>query len=1202
MKTKKLSMRFIAIFIVAVMMIGVMAPIVNATSTLENLSRENSSDDALHYVSLGASNTNGYGHHGYLDSEIYEDPLAAPKANMNDYGYDKAPANAYPALIKNALEEKTGRNVELHQLAISSMRVEEVLWLLDDNCVPDEYMNWRFTGGKSWFDMAHKEGGREALRVEYREYIADADVITVDLGWNNFGVYAFNNIMTILKEGGTRYWKAPSFDSIMDSGKVEEYYALRDKVIEILNKNVDLVGTALSNDVIQMLADVLAYATLGACYNFDKVIEKIYELNPDANVVVINIQNLADELVLNLKGIEIPLGDIYGELIEFVDVYRASVSPYANKYGFAHAGENGDVDTFLDEFRLWDGDPLTLSQDMKDLFDMYDDNLYVRSKIEYIMVGQVFAQVFAELRSTAAEYGLSAFVNDSQYTYEIPAFNMAWIENIDLASLDFNNPDTDLERYGAALSKHLVNLRSYAGGGKDAYNYVFDNLIKGLTGIETLDIAIAQRNEILNIPDPSVQESYAQLIQVVTILETARKSFNDAFFALYVIYNNTLNYAYDTVGTIVQYSLQFNTFYLTPDSMENHNSKTDELLGYIVNTFTNNTMLKFYEELGKFGLDNSGVVAPEITVNTELFNDPIIQAVAALEVRYDFGNSFFAHPSVKGNQQIRDAVMDVLENGSHAKEFTQKKLHIYISILQYCIKTYSAIKHAELEANGTLEDMFSGQYNTDKDSFYVAITGENSEYTNLLAGALGLDDQYAVMNWNNIDYSVLANADFVTISYDVSEINKFCIDQSLAAANTYINGSLREQVADYLYSALRDNCTEAKTQELMQLADDAIVSNLKNPALKGEVSNMDWAQLIGEENVPYVDAVLENAAKVLKSSGIDSEIVIPIDMNEIIDRYVDQTYFEIKIFDNDPIFELKVPLGDIILLALESYLYTNVSLLKTYDKLIFDLVEMNPDIQIAVLGQYNPFSDMTIAGKTIPLRQIGESIAAARTTLAYSYALQLSNVTCIDISNVEAQWPNATDFEAVSEAYANDSFKPTFTDDDNIYVVLQILKAYGLTCCHVYDDCYDKTCNVCIHIRLEESHKYVTSVTEPDCTNNGYTTYLCEECGHTYVDNEVDALGHTYDNDCDGNCNTCGESRTTANHVFDEWSQSGENKEERVCSSCGYKEYRDVSPEDVAAEEQSKVERILPIILTSVVVIGAVIAVAILLKKRKAAK
>jgi hypothetical protein len=222
--------------------------IVNVAKKIEQSQADDAKYDKLHYVSLGASNTNGYGHHGYLDHEIYEDPLAANKSQMNDYGYDKAPANAYPTLIKDELMQLTGRDVELHQLAISSMRVEEVLWLLDDTYEPDEYMEWRFTGGKSWFDMAHKTGGREALRAEYRDYIANADVITVDLGWNNFGVYAFNNTMTILKEDGARYWKAPDLESVIGSCKSKAYYAIRDKVIECLIKCVDLSDTVLSEE------------------------------------------------------------------------------------------------------------------------------------------------------------------------------------------------------------------------------------------------------------------------------------------------------------------------------------------------------------------------------------------------------------------------------------------------------------------------------------------------------------------------------------------------------------------------------------------------------------------------------------------------------------------------------------------------------------------------------------------------------------------------------------------------------------------------------------------------------------------------------------------------------------------------------------------------------------------------------------------
>jgi len=731
MNFKRLFKRVFALLISSVMLISiasVTSPIASVTGKIEQL-QENTQSDKLHYVSLGASNTNGYGHHGYLDEEIYEDPLAANKSQMNDYGYDKSPANAYPTLIKEALAQSTGKEVELHQLAISSMRVEEVLWLLDDTYKPDEYMNWRFTGGKSWFDMAHKEGGREALRVEYRNYIANADYISVDLGWNNFGVYAFNNIMTILKEGGARYWKAPDFESVLGSNE-EDYYVIRNKVLECLIKRVDLSDSTFSIDTIQKLVNVLSYAVFGACYNFDKVMGQIYKLNPDAEVVVINIQNLADDLVLNINGLELPLGDFYGELIDSVDLYRTMLSPYANKYSFAYAGEDGDVDTFLDEFRRWDGDIATLSQDMKDLFDMYDDNVYARSKIEYIMVGQVFGQVFAQLRNTAASYGLSAFENDDKYTYEIPEFQMDWLDNIDLASLDFNNPNTGLEEYGAAVSKHLVNLRNYTGEGKDAYNYVFDNLVNYMTSgqISTLDEAIAQRDLILSSSTPEQQSAYAELIQSVTILEEARTQFNNAFLALYMIYVNTLNYSYETLGTIIQYTLQFNTFYVNSDSISDFNNKTRELLGYVVNTFTNNTMLKFYEEMGKVGLDNSGVVAPEITVDEELFTDPLIQAVCALEVRYDFGNSFFAHPSVMGNQQIKDAFMDALTNGSHAEHFINKKINQCVDftekvIVSICQKTEEMIKNELMRlpglVNQKIDALVKDSFNSFSDEVFV---------------------------------------------------------------------------------------------------------------------------------------------------------------------------------------------------------------------------------------------------------------------------------------------------------------------------------------------------------------------------------------------------------------------------------------------------------------------------------------------------
>lgn len=65
-------------------------------------------------------------------------------------------------------------------------------------------------------------------------------------------------------------------------------------------------------------------------------------------------------------------------------------------------------------------------------------------------------------------------------------------------------------------------------------------------------------------------------------------------------------------------------------------------------------------------------------------------------------------------------------------------------------------------------------------------------------------------------------------------------------------------------------------------------------------------------------------------------------------------------------------------------------------------------------------------------------------------------------------------------------------------------------------------------------HSYTAVVTEPTCTEKGYTTYTCS-CGDSYVDNYVDALGHNY-----GEWN-----------VVTEATEEVEGVERRECSRCG---------------------------------------------------
>ncbi len=56
-------------------------------------------------------------------------------------------------------------------------------------------------------------------------------------------------------------------------------------------------------------------------------------------------------------------------------------------------------------------------------------------------------------------------------------------------------------------------------------------------------------------------------------------------------------------------------------------------------------------------------------------------------------------------------------------------------------------------------------------------------------------------------------------------------------------------------------------------------------------------------------------------------------------------------------------------------------------------------------------------------------------------------------------------------------------------------------------------------------HKYTSEVFAPDCVNKGYTKYTCSDCGESYMDSFTPALGHTYDDKLDEDCNVCGDIR-----------------------------------------------------------------------------
>lgn len=495
---------------------------------------------SMNYVSLGASNTNGYGMRGYISEEDIAKILSGEvsKDDINVYGYKKLPDGSYPELIRDYYVGLYGEdNVTVNQLAISSMRVEELRILLDKDYDGDDYSSWRFTGENGWFEAA-EEGGIEALRDAYAQAITGADMITLDIGWNNFGVYVCNQIVDFLKTGQFKW--TTDVTTIFDTDE-EDQAALQAK--EVIRSYVQSnVGTG---DLSNALTDIFAYGILGYMHNFDIVVDRIYALNPDVDLVVIGIQNLLHGAVVELGGQEMQLGDIFGNFVDMANYYSSVCSPNHDRYLYIKPGTNGHVSIFLELMKGYDGDPSSLNQNVKDCFDYYDENLSIQLTLDM----------------TAAQ------MIEEEYGPFLPALGF----------------ESGAEAVAAGKQKLLP----------DFIQSVFDELYW-----------------------PALDAAYDTLAELVKVIATMPSVKGDALL-------EDLD-----IGAMES---QLRTL----------------LMGEITENVT------------------AAIDKKEYVVDVDkVFPDDAMKLVASIYVRFYLGNSFFAHPSEVGHEEIKNATIQILNDPS----------------------------------------------------------------------------------------------------------------------------------------------------------------------------------------------------------------------------------------------------------------------------------------------------------------------------------------------------------------------------------------------------------------------------------------------------------------------------------------------------------------------------------------------------------
>ncbi len=109
-------------------------------------------------------------------------------------------------------------------------------------------------------------------------------------------------------------------------------------------------------------------------------------------------------------------------------------------------------------------------------------------------------------------------------------------------------------------------------------------------------------------------------------------------------------------------------------------------------------------------------------------------------------------------------------------------------------------------------------------------------------------------------------------------------------------------------------------------------------------------------------------------------------------------------------------------------------------------------------------------------------------------------------------------------------------------------------------------------------HDYESVVTNPTCTESGYTTYTCSNCGDSYVADETEATGHSYEEAvteptcteggyATHTCSVCGDSYTDSETEALGHNYESEVTTEATCTEAGVMTYTCTRCDDTYTEE-----------------------------------
>ena len=326
---KKIIKAVVAISVAIMIMVSTL--LIGSAATLNEDAVNEHRGQFKKYVLLGDSVASGY-------RDVMSDEDDAYNRTYQQTAYCRVPGSYADILTKAIIEDNT-----MTAFAGPGFRTIEIRYMLEDDFAEtDDYMfhpSQMNTVG---------DPGSEEYRKAYQKAVAEADLITLGVGGNDWGAYLTWVIADIFEKENVADKYMAKLLEIFNCGQFDA-----EKIEEL----VDLVHTAGAlPELVKTLPEALAYG-LGTFYkNWDIMIQDIYDLNPDVTLMVVGMSDNSikgnyfgynGEEGAPINGEDVIVSDVSSGIVDFIlSVGNKPMIDGAEKFGYTYVDTSGT--TYVD--------------------------------------------------------------------------------------------------------------------------------------------------------------------------------------------------------------------------------------------------------------------------------------------------------------------------------------------------------------------------------------------------------------------------------------------------------------------------------------------------------------------------------------------------------------------------------------------------------------------------------------------------------------------------------------------------------------------------------------------------------------------------------------------------------------------------------------------------------------------------------------